>query len=474
MKRNITIIVISALVFFGCKSTEPFVDQKLAEMPKHYLTITDSSEILDPDWRVHFTDKHLIALIDSALLYNLDMRRVVQQIEMSKSGLTYAKGLSLPFVAGVGSAGVQRFGFYTMDGVGNYDTNFSPNVSGDQYMRRDLPDMLLGFQASWEIDVWGKLKNKKKAALARYLSSIEAQKWLKTNVVAEVAYWYYELMAVHKEIEILDSTIYLQDRGLEIVKLQKQAGNLTEAAVNQFEAQLLSFKSKTYETYRYKVEVENHLNKILGRFPESITTSPLVVNEKSDFEIASGKPEDLLYRRPDIKQAEQILIASKADVLAAKAAFYPSLDIQALLGFRSFNPTFFINPASITYQLFGSLMAPVFNRSALKADLEFTKASQKEAFYNYQESMINAYVEVFEQSFTLDNLSKVISLKSQEVEQMNKAVYNSNQLFMTGRSNYLEVIIAQRDALDAQLELIQIEKMRRQAFVNLYRALGGA
>lgn len=471
--NKLYVLVFAGLMFYACKPLELAENKDLKEAPLSFFADEDTTSLVTSQRQVFFTDEALNSLMDTALAQNLDIKKALQRVEMGSAGLRYAKGLSLPFVSGIGSGGMQRFGLYTMDGVGNFDTNFSPNVTPEQRMERDLPDLLLAFQASWEIDVWGKLKNRKKAALARYMSSIEAQKWLKTNIISDVAYLYYELLAINKELEILEATNLLQEQGLEIVRLQKEAGNVTELAVNQFEAQYLNFKALERQSRLEKIRLENELNFLLGRYPQSLSLESRILEEKPVIEVSLGTVPQLFARRPDVRQAEWELKASKGDVLAARAAMYPSFDMNGLFGFRSFNPSFFLVPESITYQLFGSLMAPLLNRSAYLADLQFAKAAQKEAFFQYQEVLIKAYTEVMYQSVAVDQLSEVVALKKEEVESLKSAVENANQLFMTGRANYLEVVIAQKNALQSQLELIQAQKLRYQAYVNLYRALGG-
>jgi outer membrane protein, multidrug efflux system len=469
--RFIYIIIVSVL-FGACKSVG-ISTQNLLPVPDTFIGQIDSASYGELDWRIHFQDTVLQSLIKEGLQSNLEIKKAIQRVEMSKAGLRYAKGLSLPFVVGTGSAGIRRFSLYSMDGVGNFDTNYSPNINSDQTMSRDLPDFLVGFQANWEIDVWGKLKNKKRAALSRYLGSIEGNNWLITNIVSDVAFLYYELLAVEREISILNETNSLQERGLEVIRLQKEAGSVSELAVNQFESQYFNFLGLTQDAFRRKNEIENQLNILLGRYPEQIRTDSSLFDQEIEFSIPVGNPALVLSQRADIRQAELELLASKADLNAARAAFYPSLNIQGMLGFQSFNAAFFAVPESFTYQVFGSLLAPLLNRSAIKVDLEFTRASQQEAFFDYQQTLIRAYTEVFQQTFVIDNLQKLVEVKEKELDALQRAAYNADQLFSTGRANYLEVILVRKSMLQSQFELLQARKEQLQANVNLYRSLGG-
>lgn len=451
------------------------VDQKnaLPQLPGQFTTLESTSATGSPRWKEYFHDSLLVDLVSEALKNNYDLLQAYQRIEMSRAGVRYAKGLAVPFIGAAGSAGQQRFGKYTMDGVGNYDTNFSQNIEEDQKMARDLPDYALGMQMQWEVDVWGKLRNKKKAAIARYLATEEGKNWLQTNLIADVATTYYELLALNSQLELLIATNELQDEALEIVKLQKEAGNVTELAVNQFEAQMYNFKTLEVQALQQKIEVESRLNMLVGRFPQPLV--PKIANFAMDslHLVAIGTPNDLLTWRPDIRQAELLLKASKADMASARAGLYPSLQVSGFLGYEAFRSTLLLDPGSLAYRFFGGIISPVINRSALNAEVKFSKAAQQEAFLYYQQTVLTAFVEVYNQLYAIENLGNIVDLKSKEVSTLTKATETSSQLFRTGRANYLEVILARKTALQAQMELIDAKKERFRANIDLYRALGG-
>jgi outer membrane protein TolC len=187
-----------------------------------------------------------------------------------------------------------------------------------------------------------------------------------------------------------------------------------------------------------------------------------------------GLPSDLLRFRPDVKQAELDLLAAKADVRSARAAFYPSLNITGTYGFQAFKTAYlFTSPQSTAYTLLGGLTAPLINRSAIKAEFRNAKASQIEAMYNYQKAVLNGYIEVYNELFSIRNLDSVYTLKNREVELLNQSIETSSELFRTGRANYLEIIITQQNALQARLDLVNLRKRQFDSSLNLYKALGG-
>jgi NodT family efflux transporter outer membrane factor (OMF) lipoprotein len=471
--KYLFILFFISLLATNCKLLEKTPKTDFTLLPESFNGGKDTANFANINWRSYFIDSTLNTLIETALQNNLDLSIALQRIEMSRSQVQFAKGLPLPFVSGGASAGQRRFGKYTMDGIGNFDTNFSTNIDENQKIPEHLPDYHVGLQSAWEADIWGKLKNVKKAALARYLASIEGKNFVITHLVADLANFYYELLTLDSELDIIQKTIFLQENALSIVRVQKQAGAANELAVQQFEAQLLNSKSLEFELRQEIVGIENRINFLLGRFPQVIPRNQLYFTKPMPTQIATGIPTNLLRNRPDIKQAEYEVRATKADVYTAQAAFYPSLNIVANIGFQSFNPAFLLSPASIAYNLLGGLTAPLMNRSAIKARLGVAKASQLEALYNYQKHIINAYIEVYNQLTNINNLEQIYLLRNREVEVLNNAIETSATLFMTGRATYLEVIITQENALQAKLSLATIKKRQYQALVNMYRALGG-
>lgn len=468
------ILVIICLSFTSCKSLKDNTNQNGVKLPSNYSAVNDSSNSANLKWKDYFSDPILITLIDIGLKNNLDLLSASQRIEISRSQFRVAKGGLLPNVSLNAVMGQRRFGKYTMDGVGNFDTNFSPNISEDEKIKEHLPDFYLGFQSSWEIDVWGKLRNRKKASFARYLSSIEGRNYIVTNLISEIANTYYQLIALDNQLDIMKETITLQDSALSIVNLQKQVGDVNELAVKQFQAQLLNSKGLEIEVQQSIIETESKLNFLLGRIQQPVTRNKSSFNTDINQQVKFGTPIQLVQNRPDVRQAEYELKASKADVKSAKAAFFPSLTIGAAYGFQSFNPAFlFLNPQSIAYNLLGGLTAPLFNQNAIRANYKATNAAQNEAFNNYSKTVINAFNEVNVQISNISNLQKMYDYKKQETDAYITAIDASNELFLKGRASYLEVVLTQKNALQAKLDLIQTKQKQYFCLVNVYKALGG-
>ncbi len=467
----IALLGITLFVATSCKTIQTTVTIPEKSLPATFSsTTTDTSTIAAIDWRRFFDDENLIALIDSTLINNFDLQIALQKIEIARAGIKIAKGALLPQLGANVNGGMRRFGLYTMDGAGNISTEMLPG----KIVPVDLPDIFLGVQSSWEIDVWGKLKNQKRAAQAQFLSSIEGTRFIITSLISEISIAYYELIALDNELDIIQQTIHKQEEALEIIKIQKEAGRANELGVQQFNAQLLSSKALERETLQKIIETENRINFLAGRFPQTIIRNKQSLFTETPQQIATGIPSQLLQNRPDIKQAEFRVAASRFDVKSARAAFYPSFNITASLGYQAFNPEYlFRTPASIAYTALGHLTAPVVNRNAIKARFNEAKSNQLQAMYAYQQTIINSYMEVTNELSNIANLQQISIFKQEQSTVLLQAVDIATELYKSGKATYLEVLLAQQNALQSNLELMNVNKQQLITHVKIYKALGG-
>ncbi|GAB3174076.1 efflux transporter outer membrane subunit [Telluribacter humicola] len=466
-------LLLGLLTLGGCKTLTPVKMPSTIQTTESFTGRTDTTSIGQVPWKVFFQDPYLVSLIDTALRNNPDLKIAVQRIEMARADVLRTKGFLLPSVQVEASTGVRKYGDYTMDGVGNYDTNFSDNIDQDRRIPSILPDYFLGLRSSWEIDIWGRLRTLREAAYARYLATEQGRQLVVTRLVAEISSLYYELLTLDSELGIIRKNKTLQESALETIQIQKEGGRANELGVRQFRAQLLNTQSLEIQKQQQIIEVENMLNALLGRFPQQIARGESILQQKLPEELTAGIPATMLRRRPDIRQAELELRASKADLLAARAAFLPSLTVSAHAGFNAFNAAFLFNPASLAYGLLGGLTAPVFNRKALEAGRLWAQASSLEALSVYNQAVVRGYQEVVTSIRGVENLGKIAELKSQEALTLQQAVAVSNDLYLAGYATYLEVITAQRSVLQTELELAEIQKQQFLVMIDLYRSLGG-
>lgn len=473
-KKAYSTLLAATLIFLsGCKVMQPVQHTSSIRTPETFESQTDSTGIGSMQWKTFFKDANLIALIDTALLNNPDLRMAVQRIEMAKTNILIAKGALLPAVNAEISGGGRKFGDYTMDGVGNYDTNFSENIDSDRRLPAPfMPDYFVGFRSTWEIDIWGKLRTQRKAAYTRFLATQKGRNLVVTSLIAQVSRLYYELLAMDSELAIIQKNITLQQSAVENIKIQKEGGRANELGVRQFTAQLLNTQSLEIQINQRIVEAENNLNLLLGRFPQKITRGGKL-NENLPERVQAGIPSKMLIRRPDIQQAELELLANHADLQAARLAFLPSLNITGLLGFNAFKGSLLFNPGSIAYSALGGLAAPIFNRKALKAGQKRFEAASIESLYAYNKAILTGFQEVSTSLKKIENTKKISDFKKQEVDVLQQAVVTSRDLFTTGYATYLEIIAAQKNVLEAELALTEVQKDQHLALVDLYRSLGG-
>jgi multidrug efflux system outer membrane protein len=465
-----TALLAISLAVAGCKIPEITSSVATKPMPDSFGISSDSLNIANKSWRDYFTDKNLISLIDTALKNNQELSVTLQDVQIARNEVAFRTRDLSPTVGYRVGAGVEKVGRYTSQGAGDATTEIAPG--------KEFPDPLTDYGASlnanWEVDIWKKLHNAKKAAVTRYLASIEGKNFVLTNLIAEVANSYYELLALDNQLAIVKQNIKLQENALEIVKVQKEATRVTELAVQKFKAEVLNSKGLEFDILQQTKETENRINLLLGRYPQE------VIRDRNDFTtimptlVSSGIPSQLLANRPDIKQAELELAAAKLDVKVARAEFYPSFGISAALGFQAFKPSYLVKlPESMLYSLAGDLAGPLVNRKGIKAEFYNANLRQLQSMYNYQRVILNAYLEVSTQLSNIDNLQKSYTLKSQEVDALTKSIDISNDLFKSSRADYLEVLMTQRDALSSKLELIETKKKQLNAVTNIYKNLGG-
>jgi len=466
----------SGVMLGSCSVPRQLQLPEIRPLPARYPGTQDSTGsagIISRD--SFFKDPHLRTLLDEVLQRNPDMQIALQRIKVAGAYLKMSKGAFLPSLSVNGTASATKFGKYTMEGVGNFDTNLSPNIDDDQRIGTNpTPDFWLGLSAGWELDLWGKLSKMKKAARHRFLASSQAADMVRSMLVTQTALLYYELVTLDREVLILEENIKSQERALEIVMAQKEGGRATELAVQQFRAQLLHSRGYLRAVQQRIAETENNLNALAGRYEGKIERSSAAdPGSIFDEKISSGIPAAILRNRPDIRQAESEMIAADADLAAARAAFFPSINLSAYTAFSAFKGNLLFSASSLGYQLLGGITAPVFQKHQLRAQHRIADASRQESFHHYEQTVLNAYKEVLNHLSNIRNLEERSTLKQEEVSALENGVSISEDLYITGYASYLEIVAAQKSKLEAELQLIGLRREQIQTAIHLYKSLGG-
>ncbi|MBS1508375.1 MAG: TolC family protein [Bacteroidetes bacterium] len=462
--------ILLSLFFASCTVPTLVKKEENKNMHATYAGSLDSTNTAKIKWKDFFTDHHLTALIDSALIKNQELNITLQEIQIAQNEIRARKGAYLPFVDLGAGASVEKTPRYTRAGAVDANTTIVPG----QQFPDPLTDYMLAANLSWEVDIWKKLRNARKSAVYSYLSTTAGKNFMVTHLVAEIANAYYELEALDNQLEILRKNIEIFQNALEIVKLEKTAAKVTELAVRRFEAEVLKNQSRQYYIRQQITETENRINFLVGRFPQHVERNSQTFSDLVPDSIHAGIPSQLLANRPDIRQAELDLMAAKLNVKVARTYFYPTLNISAAVGLEAFNPTYLATkPESMFYSLAGGFVGPLINRNAIKATYYSANARQIQAVYNYEKTILTAYIEVANQLSNIGNLQKSYDLKAKQVQALTQSIEISTRLFKSARADYMEVLLTQRDALESKFELVETKKQRMNAMINIYRALGG-
>lgn len=465
MNRNnftlLSLIIVTLFILVSsCRTIPDYQKLSTLQLPKQFQDQKDSTSVADLPWNKVFTDPYLRTLIDTTLHANWDLQQAFQRIEIARANYEQTTGALHPVVTGVINAALDRFSSNTDKDIGNLPGN-------------PTTEFFVGLQSSWEIDIWNKLKRRKRAALQRFFASQQGLQLLKTTLVVEVSKRYYDLLKLDNQLTIVRKNIVLQKSAVDVIAIQKEGGRATELAVQQFQAQLLNTQGLEVNYQQQITEIENELNVLMGRLPKSIKRSDTLIINRSLTHVRTGYPSALLVRRPDIQEAALNLLANESDIEAARALFFPTITISPYVGINTLRAANIFDPGSVVFGLVGGLTAPIFNRIAIAANYKRTKAAAREAFYNYQKTINQSYSEVVTTLIRINNLEKIYNLKRQQTAALENAVSTSQDLYLAGYASYLEVILAQANVLEAELEMVNSKSNLNQSFIDLYRSLGG-
>lgn len=470
--RYISVYVLVLLVLSGCKIPRVAESEKVS-LPQDTIIPYDTAFVKPMLWTEFLQDTILQGYIRSALQNNHSFEQSMEHIVMSRASLQRAKGRLLPEVGFQLGASFKRFGEYTMDGMENIEDHF-PSQAKDKRIPDPYRDLGVYLNFQWEADIWGKLTRKKQASAARWMASIEATRFSQSLLISDLAIQYYELIGLDKRKEVLQTALDGARYSYELTCQLKKEGIETQLAVDQFRAHVLSIENLLLENECAIGVKERSIACLLGVFPFKVRHISFEELQKLPVPLSEGIPANLLSLRPDVKAAEMKLIASKADVMVAKAAFYPSLTIGGSGGFNAFDiGKWFQTPASLVYDLAAGITAPIFRRNEIRAMWHEAKSSQRIALSQYHETALKAYMEVIDLYCTNQIEMKRVRLKELETSAHVRSVANANKLFKLNYTGFLEVLSAEERYLYNELERIELLVNLRRQNILLYRALGG-
>jgi outer membrane protein, multidrug efflux system len=456
--------LLSILLLDSCRVGKNYQRPDLP-LPAQFRSATPSdSSVADIPWRQFFADTTLQQLIDRGLSHNLNMQLALKRVEAANAYAKQARAAILPSVG------------LNLSAATNIPSNNSLNgISLETFMGTNhLEDYTGQLTFAWEIDIWGKIRRQKEAAVAEYLQSQEAVRAVKTQQVSDVAQSYFNLLMLDQQLTVARQNQALSDTIVQMMQLQKTAGEVTELAVQQAISQQQTASLLIAELEQEIAVQENIIRILIGELPAPIN-QPVRL---SDFQVSeqfhTGIPARAISNRPDVRATELALVAANARVGVAQGSMYPALSITAGGGLNAFRASeWFTVPGSLFGTVAGNLAQPIFYRRALKTQLEVATIRREEAVLHFRQTVLDAVGEVSNALVRLEKLNERQQIATDQVDLQQAAVKNARMLFQSGLANYLEVITAQSSTLRAELNLATIKRQQLDAMVDLYRSLGG-
>ncbi|WAC42330.1 TolC family protein [Pedobacter sp. SL55] len=450
---------------YGCSIPRSVINP-INDTPSQYrgLANADTSSIGKLPIKEFFANQSIKQLLDSAIERNIDLQIALKNIDAANLLLKRARMGNLPQLNLQVAANSSRPSENSLNGL-----------SASQFLKTShIEDFNANLALTWEADIWGKISKQKEAAYATYLQTEEAKKAVQTRVVAMVATGFYQLLLLDAQLAIAKKNVLLTDSTLKMVSKQFDAGQVTLLAVQQTEAQLLSASQLIPQITQAISIQENALSELTGKFPTAIERKATLAELEIPTQLAVGVPATMLAIRPDVRSVELGLRISNAKVGVASASMYPSLTITATGGLNSFKASNWFNiPASLFGVVGAGIVQPIFNRKELKTQFELAKVEREKSVLLFRQLVIQAVVEVANEQSKLENLQTEFGIAQNRVKTLKSAVKNADLLFKSGMANYLEVITAQSNLLQGELDLASLKTAQLNASVGLYRALGG-
>lgn len=456
MIKLIYICISGLFVFFmaGCGVTKPRKYPEITAETELFrdLPSGDSASIADLPWRSLFTDRHLQELIDEGLTSNADIQTAIARMKAAKANLRQSKAALLP------SLGL------------NADATYQNENSDGSGLSENY--QLYG-SASWEVDIWGKLRKTKRAYLATFLESEAYKRTIQTELIADIAINYYILLAYDEMLSVTEKTVEKYEADVEAMELLKKNDVVTGADLVLSEANRYSAEVTIPDLKQSIYETENTLCLLLGRNPGSIVRS--VLDKQSiTANMKTGIPARLLANRPDVQEAEFAFRYYYEMTNVARSYFYPSLTITASGGITETDITKLFDASTIFWNIAGGLTQPLFNQGLNKQRLEVAEANEEEYFITFKQTLLTAGSEVVNAMHQYETASQKIEIRSKQIEYLEKSVdYTMELLKYTSSTNYTDVLTSEVNLLSAQLESINDKLEQLQAVVTLYKSLGG-
>ncbi|MDR2269495.1 MAG: TolC family protein [Sphingobacterium sp.] len=462
--NNLLIIALGVGMLSSCSVSKKYERTEL-NMPQRYRNqITVTADSVQLPWKRFFREPMLISLLEKALQRNNEIAIALKNTEQLDLALKQAKQALLPTVDL--SIGANR----TWQSKNSLNGSLSGQIVSTPY----IDDYGANLRLSWEADIWGKAKMQKAAASANYFAQQENLSALKTRIIVQVAQAYYRLISLDEQLLIAQKNVELSDSTLNMMKLQFDAGQVNSLAVEQMEAQKKTAELLVPLALQNIAIEENALSILCGSYPDKVEREGNLSRISPEGVFGAGVPAELISRRPDVKAAEYAAIVANANTGLARAAMYPSLSLTPQIGLNSFKfNKWFDLPGSITKTLAGNLTQPLFQKRALKTAYESAVLEQEKAVLQFKQTVLVAVGEVSDALARTHGADERLMLIRKKDRALAKATDDALKLYRSGMATYLDVITAQNNKLQNDLEFINVRLESLNATTDLYRSLGG-
>jgi outer membrane protein, multidrug efflux system len=465
MRKSVGALVIVAAMFLaGCSVGQKYKRPAVAAPPSFRgdtTTAPDPTSLADLKWFEVFKDPELQELVRKALVNNYDLREAVARVEASRAAVGITRADQLPTITGGAGVTTQRT---SANGSFTLPQNFDQS--------RTFGNVGLNL-LSFELDIWGRLRSATAAARADLLASEETRKAVVTTLVSDVTTAYFQLLELDGEMEVAKRTLASRESSLELIKNREKFGLASTLEVRQGEQLVQVAAQAIPEIERQQAQTENLIRLLLGETPSAVARSKPLTQQEQPPTLPAGLPSSLLERRPDIRAAEQNLVARNATVNVARAAYFPQISLTGLLGLQSNQLSSLFTGANRTWQFAPQVAQPIFTGGRLKNNVALAKADQNLALIQYERSIQTAFREVSDALVQHEKLKDVRGRQETLVSTLQDRSRLSYVRYKGGVATLLDALDADRDLFDAEVRLSQLRRDELVSIVQLYRALGG-
>lgn len=428
------------------------------DLYRDQILASDSTSMADISWNKLFTDPILQQHITTGLQNNLDIRIAIESVKAAEAAMKQGRAGYFPTLNLGADWSHQELSKNSQFGA------LGASRSSDQYQ--------FSGNLSWEADIWGKIRSNKRATNARFFQTIAANQAVKTQLIANIASTYFQLLTLDSQLSLAKATLVNRNAGVETIRALKDAGNVTEVGVKQTEAQKFATELIIADIETNVVLLENAMSVLLNIAPQKIQRSTLEA-QQFNAEITTGVPATLLRNRPDVVAAEYNFISNFEYKNVARSNFYPTFRITASGGFQSIDIKEWFSANSLFANIVSGLTQPIFNQRAIRTQYEISQSDEQRAYLQFEQSLLNAGREVSDALAQYQSETLKLAIRQQQVDALNLAANYSDELLNYGLVNYLEVLTVKDNALNSELTLIDNKFRQYNAVIQLYKALGG-